>query len=93
MKKDLLVCECNSTEHQIILIYDELEDDGKKYPMCYAHIHLSKVSLWRRLKYSIKYIFGYQSRYGAFEEFIFNSEDTPKLQELVNYLNNKDLES
>ena len=84
---ELLICECDSTEHQIILLYDEDEDkDGNIIPTCYAHIHLAKISFWRRIIYAVKYLFGYQSRYGAFEEFIFNPKDAPKLQELVDYL-------
>ena len=61
----------------------------KKIPMCYMHTHLNKGTFWERLKYGIKYIFGHQSRYGAFDEFIFNPEDAPKLQELVDHLNEK----
>ena len=82
--KDIIICECNSTEHQMVFLYDE--DD--RYPICYAHIHLTKKPFWKRLKYGIMYIFGRQSRYGAFDEFIFNPSDTYKLQKLVNYLNN-----
>lgn len=88
--KELLICECHSVEHQIIISYsDDETEKGEKYPMCYAHIHLSKVSFWRRLYYGIKYIFGYQCRYGSFEEFIFNPEDASKLQNVVNYLKNE----
>lgn len=88
-KQDLLICECHSTEHQIILSYSEDIDNtnGKVYPMCYAHIHLSKYSFWQRLKHGIKYIFGYRCRYGDFDEFIFNPKDASELQELVDYLN------
>jgi hypothetical protein len=34
----------------------------------------------------VKYIFGYKSKYGAWDEFIFNPSDADKLQELVDYL-------
>jgi hypothetical protein len=102
---ELLICECHSTDHQIILLheYDEefkedengnyvRDDNGqvivtKKSPICYAHIHLNKDNFWGRLKYGIKYIFGYQSRYGAFDEFIFNPDDVPRLQKLIDHLN------
>jgi hypothetical protein len=80
--KDILICECNSTDHQLVLLYDH-EDDN---PMCYVHIHLTKKPFWERVKYGFKYIFGYQSRYGAFDEFIFNPEDADKLQKVVDYL-------
>ena len=89
-KKEILICDCHSTEHQIIFLYEEEEDEnGEKYPVCYAHIHLNKLSFWRRIIYGVKYIFGYQSRYGAFEEFIFNPEDSIKIQNLSDYLNIK----
>jgi hypothetical protein len=55
--------------------------------MSYFHIHLTKRPFWERVKYGIKYIFGYKSNYGAFDEFIFNPKDADKLQDLVNYLN------
>jgi hypothetical protein len=38
------------------------------------------------VKYGIKYIFGYKSRYGAWDEFLLNPEDADKLQDVVNYL-------
>lgn len=85
--KDLLLCQCYSTEHQIIIFYDEDENNEGKYPVCYINIHLNKTSFWRRLLYGIKYIFGYRSKYGAFEEFIINPKDADKLQKVVNYLN------
>jgi hypothetical protein len=34
----------------------------------------------------VKYIFGHKSKYGAWDEFMFNPEDADKLQELVDYL-------
>ena len=84
--KDIIICQCNSTDHQIIFLYSDDEINGERYPICYAHIHLNKLPFWKRLKYSIKYIFGYQYRYGAFDEFIFTPDDADKLQKLVNYL-------
>lgn len=88
MKKtneDILICECHSTEHQLIVLYSN-EDE---HPMVYFHIHLNKRSFWERLKYGIKYIFGYQSQYGAFQEFILNPEDSHKMERVVKYLNDE----
>lgn len=82
-KKDIIVCECNSPEHQIVIYYDE--DDNEN--MCYLHVHLNRRPFWSRLIYGIRYIFGRKCRFGAFEEFIFNPDDGEKLQNLVNYLN------
>jgi len=80
--KDILLCECHSTEHQLIVLYN---DDGG-YPEVYFHIHLNRKPFWKRLVYGVKYIFGYRSRFGAFEEFIFNPEDVEKMERVVNYL-------
>jgi hypothetical protein len=84
---EILICDCHSTDHQIVIIFSEDEfDNGQKYPMCYLHVHLNKRPFWERVKYGIKYIFGYKSKYGAFDEFIFNPEDAYKLENLVEYL-------
>lgn len=47
---------------------------------------LLQQNFWQRLKYAIKYVFGYKSKYGAFDEFIFRKEDADKLQSIVDYL-------
>lgn len=87
-KTEILICGCNSIEHQLIIRYSEDEtDDGFKHPMCYLYVHLSQKPFWKRVVHGIKYIFGYQSNYGAFDEFIFDSKDANKLQDLVDYLN------
>ncbi len=86
-KTDIFICECYSTEHQVVVYYDNGEDDyGSIYPMCYFHIHLTKRPFWERVKYGFNYIFGRKSRFGAFDEFIINPEDSDKLQEIVDYL-------
>ena len=79
---EIFICECHSTDHQMVILYSE--DDG--YPRVYSHVHLNTRPFWQRLQYGIKYIFGYKSRYGAFDEFIFNPDDAERLQTLVNYL-------
>ena len=83
MEKEIIICECHSIEHQIVVSYDN--DDN--HPIVYLHIHLNKKSFWKRLVYGIKYIFGRQCGYGAFDEIILNPEDTPKFEKIVNHLN------
>ena len=83
MKEELLICECSNAEHQLIFRYFEDED----WKEVYMTTHLSEYrNFWQRLKYAIKYVFGYKSRYGAFDEFIFRKEDADKLQSIVDYL-------
>jgi hypothetical protein len=82
-KVEILLCRCHSSEHQILVHYDE---DDK---MLYLHIHLTERSFWRRLKYGLKYIFGYHCRYGQWDEFIFNENDADKLQAMADALKTK----
>lgn len=79
-KQKLFICECSSREHQIIIEHEE-EDN-----ILYVNIHLTKPSFWRRMKIGLKYIFGYQCKYGAFEEVILSKEHLPDLKELINKL-------
>jgi hypothetical protein len=81
-KKEIILCECNSTDHQMVFLYSD--DDG--FPMVYVHTHLNKLPFWSRVKYGIKYIFGYKSRYGAFDEFIINPKDAKKIEDILIYL-------
>ncbi len=76
----IFLCDCSSAEHQIIYEYDF--DDN----MVYFRIHLASHSFWERLKYGIKYIFGYKCRYGAWDEFIVRQDDAEKFEEIAKCL-------
>ena len=80
MVKEIFICSCSSLEHQMYFWYDE------EYNFVYTEVHLTGRSFWRRLKYGIKYIFGYKCRFGAWDEFLFDDESEKKLNE---FLNNK----
>lgn len=84
IQRDILVCECHSLEHQIAIWYDK--DDNQLY----AEVHLTTSrNFWERLKAGIKYAFGYRSRFGDWDEFMFKNEDLPKLKEHINKVQNK----
>ena len=84
-KHDVLICSCHSTEHQILLLADN------SYPEVYVHFHLIRGSFWYRLKYAIKYIFGYKCRYGAWDEFILDHTHVEKLKQVINHLEDENL--
>jgi len=77
---NILICDCSSREHQIIIEHDN------EYNIAYCHIHLIKQGFLRRLKAGLKYIFGYKCRYGQFDEFIFKPEHAKQLRELSDLL-------
>lgn len=80
MDRELVVCSCGNTEHQIIFTTFPDED------FVSATIHLTKLSFLQRLKLGIKYIFGYQSRYGAFDEIILDKSHISSLEKVINKL-------
>lgn len=80
MKTDLIMCACHNPEHQMIFMRDEDER------LVYVQIHLKKNTFWKRLIYGVKYIFGYQSRYGAFDEIILDNEHEEQLRKTAEFL-------
>jgi hypothetical protein len=85
-ERDLVICACHNTEHQMVILYSEDIISGERYPEVYLHIHLKKRPFLERIKYGIKYIFGYQSRYGAFDEMIIDKKDVDKFKKVVEHL-------
>ena len=78
----LLVCECSSSEHQLIFKYFK----GEEHEEVYVDVHLTKKSFWNRILHGIKYIFGHQSKYGAFDEVLLGVEHISTLESVVNRL-------
>ena len=83
MEKDFIICSCHNVEHSIIFHYD------KEYKGVYISIHLKNLSFIERLKNGIKYIFGFKSKYGDFDEFMVNENDLDKFKKIVETLENK----
>lgn len=82
MEQEFFICQCNNVEHQMVFRYFKDDDFGDVY----VTIHLVPDSFWKRIKNAFKYIFGYKSKYGDFDEFILKPTDADRLQEIVNYL-------
>lgn len=77
---EIFVCECHSLEHQAKFFYDE-EDQR-----VYVYLHLARHGFWKRLIAGIRYAFGYSSRFGEWDQFIFKEEDESKLREFLNQI-------
>lgn len=74
----LLICECSSTEHQIVIHYNE--DDN----IAYCHVHLTThKNFFKRLWAALRYTFGYKSKYGAWDEFILTPAHAKQLEGLL----------
>lgn len=81
--QELFTCRCHSIEHQFVISLVDFDDDD---PDVFLEIYLSPDRFFKRLVYGIKYIFGYRSRFGAFEEIILKPEDAPRLRRVVDIL-------
>jgi hypothetical protein len=78
--EELVLCQCENAEHQIIFRTISGDDD------VYMTIHLCKLSFWKRLLHGLKYIFGYRCMYGDFDEIILRNEDINKFENVVKWL-------
>ena len=76
---EILVCDCHSFEHQAIFwLVKEWGDT------LHVYIHLTTHrNFFKRLWHGLKYAFGYKSRFGAWDEFIFSAESEKKLLEFI----------
>jgi len=64
MKRTLFVCRCYSIEHSFVVSADE--DD------LFIEVHLSSAPFWVRLKNAVRYVLGYKSKWGDFEEILLS---------------------
>lgn len=82
MNREILECACHSVDHSYIISYDEWDDAN----WVYIEPHLSTGSFWHRLKYAVKYLFGWKCRYGCFDEIIITEENYQPLKHLVDFI-------
>lgn len=82
MEREIFICKCENLEHQVTFSYIEDDNEGDVY----MEVHLSSKGFWQRLVNGFKYIFGYRSKYGDFDEMIIKKEDVRKLEKIVEYL-------
>ena len=86
METEVFICECFSYEHQVKFWHDE--EYGN---FIHAYFHLVTYrGFFKRLWHGLKYAFGYTSRFGAWDQFIFSIDNESKLRD---YLNNKQKQS
>jgi hypothetical protein len=73
-----LICSCDSLEHQMMFWYWPEEKT------LYSEVHLITYdNFFKRLWYSLKYAFGHKSRFGAWDEFIFEKEQLEALRKFL----------
>ena len=75
-RKLLIRCSCGWNEHMAFLTYwDE--------PEMYFQFHLVSGYWWQRLWIAIRYVLGYKSQFGAWDEIVI---DRKAVQEMASFL-------
>jgi len=88
-KENMLVqCTCGDDDHIMIWKMDDnlydYDKDPNNPPEFFIGYHLNHHKrLWDRIIISIKYIFGFKSKFGHFGECVLNIEDSVKLTEFI----------
>lgn len=84
MIEKVFKCDCHDPEHQVWFSYDSDDDDKEMY----VTYHIESRSLLRRLKHSIKYVFGFRSYFGAFSEIILTDNKVTELEVFIKEFRN-----
>ena len=88
MKRQYVECSCSSNEHT--LRFDI--DSDPELPAIYVSTFLAHHDFFGRIWNSIKYIFGYNCKYGHFEEVVLDVEQVKQLKEICdNFLSDNDV--
>jgi hypothetical protein len=77
-----LECACSSNEHLVKVTYD-VDSGIPSASFVSIEVQLSKQSWYRRIWPAIKYVFGYESKYGHWDETLLNLQQVGKLHALL----------
>ena len=77
-----ILCNCKDSEHMIVLHYMDDEEFGKEI---YMEYHLPLLPFWSRLLLSIKYLFGFRSKYGAYGELIITKHNYKEFKPIIDF--------
>lgn len=73
METKLVLCDCGSAEHQLILSY--CDDEEPEFQMMYVQIHLTTYkNIVKRILRAVRYVFGYKSKYGDWDEIVVSPQ-------------------
>ena len=78
-------CMCDSEEHVLRITYFMNDDNSlDEFEEIYITTFLGYQGFWRRLWGGLKYIFGYNSKYGHFECTTLKVSDAIRFRDLLN---------
>lgn len=78
METHTIHCQCSSDEHHLVYRFDP--DERTIYTSVYLHQYRG---FWKRVWVAVKYVFGYQSKYGAWDCVDMGPEQVKQLHALT----------
>jgi hypothetical protein len=75
-----LVCECRSPEHVVQITANTMKDSDT---VLYIGVQLPKLPWHKRVVRGVKYIFGYQCKYGHWDEAVIGGSEAISLMEFL----------
>lgn len=79
LKEDVVLCNCSSIEHQFSFSYNPEEKE------IYLSVFLNQYrTWWQRVWVGIKYVFGYNSKYGHWDSVSLDRKDVVELRDNFN---------
>jgi len=82
-----LECDCSSDQHLVKVSCDVDDTHPQRDSNLCLHTQLIHQRWYVRIWYATKYVFGYQCRYGHWEETVLNLEKVEKLHMLLHAFN------
>lgn len=78
VKKEYFECDCGSDEHRFCVTLEDPEDDFA--PELYFHLQLHQHrNIFKRIWIAVKYVFGYECKYGHWDTINISQDDAEKL--------------
>lgn len=80
-ESNFIICSCGDLRHQLVFsTFEFVTSTGKTEKDCYLQVFLNKHNFLTRLLIGIKYILGFQSKFGVFEEFVIDEKNANKIK-------------
>ena len=80
MKKHYIDCDCQDFDHLLRIAYF---DDKDIHNELYIEVHLRQKSFLKRLWLGLKYVFGFRSSFGDFDEFVMTRKKVLEIKKVL----------
>ena len=89
LERRTFICACHSLEHQYTFWYDDEDNNVYFQP----HLYDGTFPWYKRFIRRIAYVFGYKTRFGAWDEVIINNDDIPKIKQFLSKIEENEIKA